>query len=106
MLSGYENHAANSSSDVDFMFHPRDSVASHRCWRRLRTAPVRGSCSPCQHETRACYFVIAKDDGSEIGYLDPDCATDYRTHGRLWLSAEKCWLDGAALQGLLGSGGS
>ena len=41
------------------------------------------------HETSACHFVIAKDDGSEIGYFDPDCTADYRKHGRLWLSAER-----------------
>src|SRR5208282_4272794 len=42
-----------------------------------------------QHETSACYFVMAKDDGREIGFFDPDSAGDYRRWGRLWLPAQK-----------------
>ena len=69
------------------MFHPRDmgrlapllAQAAQRAGGRLIQA--------MPHETTACYFVIAKDGGSEIGYFDPDCATDYRGRGRLWLSA-------------------
>ncbi|HME31152.1 MAG TPA: aminoglycoside phosphotransferase family protein, partial [Terriglobales bacterium] len=89
VLSGDENHAEKNASDVDFMFHPLDMN---------RIAPIlaqaaRGAgarlIQAMRHETSACYFVIAKDDGSEIGYLDPDSAGDYRRQGRLWLSAEK-----------------
>ena len=88
VLSGHEKQPGSRSSDVDFMVHPRDlgrlapllAQAARRAGGRLIQA--------MPHETTACYFVIAKDDGSEIGYLDPDCATDYRGHGRLWLSAE------------------
>ena len=87
VLSGHEKQAGNSLSDVDFMFHPRDmgrlapllAQAAQRAGGRLIQA--------MPHETTACYFVIAKDGGSEIGYFDPDCATDYRGQGRLWLSA-------------------
>ena len=89
VLSGHENHAANGSSDVDFMFHPMDM---HRIAPLLAQA-ARGTSArliqSMRHETSACHFVIAKDTGNEIGYFDPDCATDYRVQGRLWLSAEK-----------------
>src|SRR5208337_142931 len=89
VLSGSENHAQSSSSDVDFMFHPRDM---HRIAPLLSQAAQSVGARLIQairHETSACYFVVAKDDGSEIGYLDPDSAGDYRRQGRLWLSAEK-----------------
>ncbi len=87
VLSGHENHAGNSSSDVDFMFHPRDM---HRIPPLLARAAQRAGARLIQaipHETSACYFVLAKDDGSAIGYFDPDSAGDYRRQGRLWLSA-------------------
>ncbi len=97
VLSGHEKQAENCSSDVDFMFHPRDM---HRIAALLTQATRDAGGQLIQampHETSACHFVIAKDDGSEIGYFDPDCTADYRKHGRLWLSAEKCWRgDGGA----------
>ena len=89
VLSGHEKHAEDRSSDVDFMFHPRDM---HRIAPLMAQATREAGGRLIQampHETSACHFVIAKDDGSEIGYFDPDCTTDYRKHGRLWLSAEK-----------------
>jgi len=89
VLSGHENHAEKGSSDVDFMFVPRDmdhialllTQAARRAGARLIQA--------IRHETNACYFVMVKEDGGEVGYFDPDCSSDYRAHGRLWLSAEK-----------------
>ena len=89
VLSGHEKQSENSSSDVDFMVHPRDM---HRIAPLLaRAARDAGGrlIQAMRHETSACHFVIAKDDGSEIGYFDPDCTADYRKQGRLWLSAEE-----------------
>ncbi len=42
-----------------------------------------------QHETGAWYFVLAKPIADGVAYLHPDCTTDYRRDGRLWLRAEK-----------------
>jgi hypothetical protein len=42
-----------------------------------------------QHETAATYFAVAKQQGDAVGFLHPDCTTDYRRKGRLWsISAE------------------
>ena len=87
VLSGHENYAENNSSDVDFMFHPRDEK---RIGPLLAQAALQSGARLIQamhHETYACSFVMAKEDGRDIGYLDPDCGTDYRARGRLWLSA-------------------
>src|SRR5208283_306085 len=54
---------------------------AHRCGAQLVQA--------IQHETGACYFVLAKQAGDEIAYLHPDCSTDYRRNGRLWLQADE-----------------
>ena len=88
ILSGYENNLQANTSDVDIMFHPRDL---HRIPDLLaRTARSAGALlvQAIQHETSACYFVLAKEDGKHIAHLDADCYSDYRRDGRAWLLAD------------------
>src|ERR1019366_9259800 len=59
---------------------PLLAQAADRCGARVLQA--------IQHETSACYFVLAKDDGRQVGFLNPDCCSDYRRQGRLWLRAD------------------
>ena len=88
ILSGYEEYPSRIPSDVDFMLRPADmprvstllAQAADRCGARVLQA--------IQHEIHACYFVLAKDDGQQIGFLNPDCCSDYRRQGRLWLRAD------------------
>ena len=88
ILSGYEGYPDRIPSDVDFMVHPADmprvstllAQAADRCGARVLQA--------IQHETSARYFVLAKDDGHQVGFLNPDCCGDYRRRGRLWLRAD------------------
>jgi len=89
VLSGHDNNAAESSSDVDFMIHPRDRDRIASLLAQAARSVGARLIQAMEHETTGCYFILAKKDGSEIGYLDPDCATDYRRQGRLWLSADK-----------------
>jgi hypothetical protein len=89
VLTGYANNLEKVASDVDFMFHPRDMDRIAPLLAQAAQGAGARLVQSIQHETSACYFVVAKDDGSEVGYLDPDCASDYRKRGRLWLSAEK-----------------
>jgi len=88
VLSGYENHGGKTSADVDFMFHPRDSDRIGPVLAQAARGAGARLVQAIQHETTGCYFVLAKDDGDEFGFLDPDCGSDYRRQGRLWLSAE------------------
>lgn len=88
ILSGYENQASGES-DVDIMFRPCDV-------RRIPDLLVQAARSvgallvqSIQHETSACYFVLAAEDGEHITYLDLDCYTDYRRDGRTWFFAEE-----------------
>jgi Phosphotransferase enzyme family len=88
ILSGYEEYPDRIPSDVDFMVRPADmprmstllAQVADRCGARLLQS--------IQHETSASYFVLAKDSGGHIGFLNPDCCGDYRTRGRLWLRAQ------------------
>ncbi|MGB8887826.1 MAG: phosphotransferase [Candidatus Korobacteraceae bacterium] len=89
VLGGYRNDPDAGAPDVDVMVHPRDM-------RQLpsvleRTARIAGGqlIQAIQHETTGCYFILAKPDGDYVGFLDPDCCSDYRRQGRLWLPAEE-----------------
>jgi Phosphotransferase enzyme family len=87
ILSGFEEYPDRIPSDVDLMVHPADMPrvsallvqAAERCGAQVLQA--------IQHETSACYFVLAQDAGRQVGFLNPDCCTDYRRRGRLWLRA-------------------
>ena len=88
ILSGYENNLGTQQSDVDIMFRPRDL---HRVPDLLARAGVSAGAVPLQaiqHETAACYFVLARDEGRPIAHLDVDCYGDYRREARTWLPAE------------------
>ncbi len=88
ILSGYEEYPDRILSDVDFMVHPADmprvpallTQAADRCGSRVLQA--------IQHETSACYFVLAKNGDRQMGFLNPDCCGDYRRLGRLWMRAD------------------
>ncbi len=88
ILSGYEEYPGRIPSDVDFMVLPADmsrvstllAQAADRCGGQVLQA--------IQHETSACYFVLAKEGGRTISFLNPDCCSDYRQQGRLWLRAD------------------
>ena len=89
LLSGYENFPDVGDSDIDFMVQPGDEA---------RVVPVLQSVArrrgallvqALQHETGACYFVLAKPVADGVAYLHPDCTTDYRRDGRLWLRADE-----------------
>jgi hypothetical protein len=88
VLNGFEGYPEEIASDVDFMVRPKDSrqIASlvlevaRQCGAMLVQA--------MRHETGAWYFVLAKPTGGAVAYLHPDCTTDYRRDGRLWMEAE------------------
>jgi hypothetical protein len=89
LLSGFQGYPDVIGSDVDFMIRPDDGEriapllleVARRCGAQLVQA--------IRHETGAWYFVLAKQEGHVVSYLHPDCSTDYRRHGRLWLAAEE-----------------
>jgi len=89
LLSGFQGYPNVIASDIDFMVYPGDAE---------RIPPllleVAGRCNALwvqaiQHETGAWYFILAKQMGSAVAYLHPDCTTDYRRDSRLWLEAEQ-----------------
>ena len=88
VLTGHDPLQA-AHGDLDIMFRRRD-------WRRIpqllaEAARDAGATlvQAIQHETTACYFVLARQSGRHVAYLDVDCYSDYRRDGREWLTADK-----------------
>jgi hypothetical protein len=89
LLSGYRLGSGDASSDVDLMVHPREV---RRLPRLMHVAAGNAGASLVQairHETAACYFVLARQTGSTVSFLNPDVSADYRTRGRLWLRSRE-----------------
>ena len=92
ILAGYEN-LPETHSDIDFMVSAADF---EKLPRILADFAARSGCKlvqALQHESSACYYVLAWQDKAEVHFLHPDSAFDYRRNGRLWFSAESVLKD-------------
>jgi len=89
LLNGFQGYPDVVASDVDFMVHP--SNAERIAPLLLEVAARCGALlvQAIRHEIGAWYFVLAKQEGCAVTYLHPDCSTDYRRDGRLWLEADQ-----------------
>ncbi len=89
ILGAAQDLAASGESDLDFAVRPSDFAsvpplladAAARAGGRLVQA--------IRHETTAAYFAIAKIRKHGICIVNPDCTTDYRREGRLWMPVEE-----------------
>lgn len=85
ILAGYDGYPDHIESDIDFVIRPE---AAYQLPTLMCDVAERTGCRIVQairHETSACYFVLAKADGTEVTFFHPDFTGDYRRHGRLWL---------------------
>jgi len=87
LLAGYDGYPDTIASDVDFMVAPEDEARVP-----VLLAAVAAACGAqlvqyIRHETTAAWFVIARAGDISFSIIQPDLSTDYRRHGRLWLSA-------------------
>ena len=89
LLSGYESYPFVIDSDVDFMVSPQDGLRIKPLLHEIANHCGGLLVQAIQHETSACYYVLAKQVADEVAYLHPDCTTDYRRNGRLWLAADE-----------------
>ncbi len=88
ILGGSQNDGAPHPSDVDLMFRVDDMALVGDLLAQTARASGAMVVQAIPHEATACYFVLARQDGQHIGYLDPDCYRDYRRSGRTWLCAD------------------
>lgn len=87
ILSGYERLPDGLDGDIDFMVHQEDFV---RMPRILDGVARQTGCRLFQaidHELTGRAYFLAWIDGPSLTILQPDCASDYRHFGRLWLPA-------------------
>jgi len=88
ILSGYQGYPDVIDSDVDFMVSDADFVRLPSLFFNSKNIPGARLIQVLQHETSACYYVLANQVGDCIAYLHPDAAANYRRKGRLWLRSE------------------
>lgn len=88
ILSGYQGYPDTIDSDVDFMVSEADFAKLPQLFKNAQTHFGAPLIQVLQHETTACYYILAKQVGGHIAYLHPDAAASYRRKGRLWLASE------------------
>ena len=89
ILGDAEASAPSGEGDLDFAVTPSDY---DRIPQLLADAAAFAGGQLVQaiaHESTATYFAIAKVKDRAIGFVNPDCTTDYRREGRLWIPAEE-----------------
>lgn len=85
ILAGYRGYPHQIDSDVDFMVSETDFKCLAALLRRPGVIAGATLLQALQHETTACYFVMAQQVGERLAFLHPDAAASYRRGGRLWL---------------------
>ncbi len=89
LLAGYDRFPETIASDVDFMVVPEDAARVPALLAAVATACDAQLVQYVRHETTAAWFVIARAEKILFSFIQPDLSTDYRRHGRLWLSAKE-----------------
>ncbi|HOY70141.1 MAG TPA: hypothetical protein PKV03_02765 [Methylotenera sp.] len=88
ILSGYQGYPDQIDSDVDFMVSEADFAKLPHLFKESKTHFGAPLIQVLQHETTACYYILANQVGGRIAYLHPDAAASYRRKGRLWLQSD------------------
>jgi thymidylate kinase len=88
ILSGYQGYPDQIDSDVDFMVSEADFAKLPQLFQNAQTHFGAPLIQLLQHETTACYYILANQVGGRIAYLHPDAAASYRRKGRLWLNSD------------------
>jgi thymidylate kinase len=90
ILGAYDDYPETIGSDVDFMVCPADLPRLREVLARVAAATGSAVVQTLQHETTACYFVLASQGPEgELVLFHPDASSDYRRNGRVWLHAQQ-----------------
>lgn len=88
ILSGYQGYPDRIDSDIDFMVSEADFKRLPALFNETGIVPGARLIQLLQHETSACYYVLAQQTSDRVAYLHPDSAASYRRKGRLWLRSD------------------
>jgi hypothetical protein len=100
VLGAAEDSTASGESDLDFVVKPSEYGAIPQLLADAASRTGGRLVQAIRHETTAIYFAITKLRSCATGFLNPDCISDYRREGRLWMRAEELLCDRS-----LGAGG-
>jgi hypothetical protein len=96
LLGAADDSAVLGESDLDFAVSPSDYARIPQLLAHAAARVGGGLIQAMRHETTATYFVIAKTQGDTLAFLNPDCISDYRREGRLWMRTEELLRDRCA----------
>ena len=99
VLSGCEKAPGNGEPDVDLMLRAQDQRRIPDLLARVARSTGALLVQSIQHETSACYFILARPEGKQIAHLDVDCYSDYRKQARTWLRADDVIADRQTYRG-------
>ena len=78
---------ASGDADVDFAVRPSDFAQVPQLLATAAASVGGHVIQAIEHETTATYFAVAIQRHGRVAFLHPDCTTDYRRQGRLWMSS-------------------
>jgi thymidylate kinase len=85
VLSGYEGLPDSFDTDIDFMVDEKDFKNMPRILDAVARETGTRMMLAVEHETSARAFFLASVTGAALTIVQPDCASDYRHFGALWL---------------------
>ena len=89
LLGSSEDAGERAGCDMDFAVRPQDEPKVPQLLASAAASRGAHLVQAIRHEISATYFAIARQQGSEVAVLNPDCATDYRRRRRLWIRADE-----------------
>jgi thymidylate kinase len=89
MLAGYEELPDSFDTDIDFMVNQEDYQRMPRIIERVAQMTDTRLIQWVEHEVTARAFFLSSLAGPRLTIIQPDCASDYRHFGALWLRASE-----------------
>ncbi len=88
VLAGYDTLPDEPLSDIDFMVSIQDFKTLPGVIAAIAKQSNLQFVQFLKHETSACFYVLARLEGSCVTLLQADSAADFRRHRRIWLRAD------------------
>jgi len=100
LLGSGEDSRDRPGCDTDFAVRPQDENKVPRLLAAAAASVGAHLVQAIRHEISATYFAIARQQGSQIAFVNPDCTTDYRRKRRLWMHANELLSERSFARGL------
>jgi len=88
LLAGYEELPVTVRSDIDFMVSQQDFECMPQILSSLAREVGFRLVQNFQHETTACYYILAQNRPGQVLFLNPDPCSDFRRNNKTWFRPE------------------